>query len=250
MTKKINESGVLTIESGYYTQEPEFGNLVSEALRLGYTIFGYEASEGKNGKDREIEQAENIQKFIEHAPKGKIIIHCGYAHAFENGYPAWGKAMAGRLKENLKIDPFTIDQTMFLEKSDDQYEHEFIKLNTTNYPVVLADQHDRIYNGSNEVKQTDIVVIHPKTQFMDSRPDWVGKGNYRYTIPDSGISQYPVLILAYRAGEFDKNGIPSDVIEVTGRDSGKSLFLAKGKYEIVLKNKNYNIMDKYEIEVK
>lgn len=248
--KKINESRTLTIESGYYTHEPQFGNLISEALRLGYTVFGYEASEGKNGKDREIEQAENIQKFIENAPKGKMIIHCGYAHAFENDYPAWGKAMAGRLKENLKIDPFTIDQTMFLEKSDDQYDHEFIKLNTRNYPVVLADQNDRIYNGSQEGKQTDIVVIHPKTQFIDGRPNWLKKENHKYTIPDSRISQYPVLVLAYRTGEFEKNGIPSDVIEITDKNSYNHLFLAKGKYDIVLKDKNYQITDRYDIIVK
>lgn len=85
---QINERKFPIIESGYYTKEPEFGNLISEALKIGFTLFGYEASEGKNGKEREIEQAENIQKFIEKSGNGKVLIHCGYAHAYENDYPA------------------------------------------------------------------------------------------------------------------------------------------------------------------
>ncbi len=105
----VNETKFPVIETGYYTKEPEFGNLISEALATGFTLFSYEASQGKNGKEREIEQAENIQKFIENNPKAKVLIHCGYAHAYENDYPAWGKAMAGRLKQNMNIDPLTID---------------------------------------------------------------------------------------------------------------------------------------------
>ena len=69
------------------------------------------------GMRREIEQAENIQKFIERNLLGKVLIHCGYAHAYEYDYPAWGKAMAGRLKDIMKIDPLTIDQTMYLIRS-------------------------------------------------------------------------------------------------------------------------------------
>src|SRR5690606_17878963 len=150
----INERKFPIIESGYYTKEPEFGNLISEALKIGFTLFKYEASEGKNGKEREIEQAQNIQNFIESVPAGKVLIHCGYAHAFENDYPAWGKAMAGRLKENMNIDPLTIDQTMFLERSDEENNHLFIQLNNTKQPFVLIDENGHVFNGKSAVKQT------------------------------------------------------------------------------------------------
>lgn len=246
----INAKKCLTVESGYYTQEPAFGNLIAEALKIGYTIFGYEASGGKNGKEREIEQAENIQKFIENAPKGKVIIHCGYAHAYENDYPAWGKAMAGRLKENLKIDPFTIDQTMFMEKSDEKYENQFIKLNTKSHPIILVNKYGNIYNGNKEVNQTDIVVIHPKTQYIDTRPHWLIQGKQKYTIPGNKIPQTPVLILAYRKGEFENNGVPADIIEITNENLDHNLFLSKGNYEIVIKDKDYSTMDQFDIEVK
>lgn len=247
----INEKQMPTIQNGYYTKEPEFGNLISEALKIGFTLFKYEASEGKNGKEREIEQAQNIQNFIESVPAGKVLIHCGYAHAFENDYPAWGKAMAGRLKENMNIDPLTIDQTMFLERSNEENNHLFIQLNNTKEPIVLIDENGNVFNGKSAVKQTDMVIIHPKTEYTNNRPNWLMSGKEKYTIPSSKIKiNEPLLVLAYRINEFEKDGIPVDIIEIIDHTSAKELYLAKGSYTIVMKNKEYTIVDKYTIEVK
>ena len=247
----INERKFPIIESGYYTKEPEFGNLISEALKIGYTLFSYEASEDKNGKEREIEQAENIQKFIESVPNAKILIHCGYAHAFENEYPSWGKAMAGRLKDNTNIDPFTIDQTMFLERSDKENNHLFIKLNDTTEPIVLIDKDGQVFNGNKEIRQTDIVIIHPETKYIDNRPDWLQNGKESYTIPSNKIkNSSPLLLLAYRENEFENNGVPTDIIEINDNKTSKKLYLTKGNYTIVTKDKNYNIIEKYKVEIK
>lgn len=247
----INERKFPVIESGYYTKEPEFGNLIYEALKIGFTLFGYESSMGKNGKEREIEQAENIQKFIESAQDGKVLIHCGYAHAFENEYPSWGKAMAGRLKEKMGIDPLTIDQTLFLESFDTENNHLFIRLNKAKVPVVLIDNDGQVYNGKNENRQTDIVVVHPRTEYIKNRPDWLLNGKESYTIPLQKIkNDDTILVLAYRKNEFEKNGIPADIVEITGTKSLKELFLAKGFYTIVMNDNEYNIFDKYDVEIK
>lgn len=247
----INDRKYPIIESGYYTKEPEFGNLISEALKIGYTLFSYEASKGKNGKEREIEQAENIQKFIESVPKAKVLIHCGYAHAFENEYPSWGKAMAGRLKDNTNIDPFTIDQRMFLERSDKENNHLFIKLNDTTEPIVLIDKDGQVFNGNKEIRQTDIVIIHPETKYIDNRPDWLQNGKESYTIPSNKIkNSSPLLLLAYRENEFENNGVPTDIIEINDNKTSKKLYLTKGNYTIVTKDKNYNIIEKYKVEIK
>jgi len=247
----INERKYPVIDTGYYTKEPEFGNLITEALKIGFTLFNYEATEGKNGKEREIEQAENIQKFIESNPKGKVLIHCGYAHAYENDYPAWGKAMAGRLKENTSIDPLTIDQTMFLEKSDAEYNHLFIKLNKTKEPIILIDESGKIFNGTNENKQTDIVIIPSKTDYINNRPDWLLRGRKAYTIPLSKIEKHePLLILAYRNNEFENNGIPTDIIEITDNKTANELYLIDGVYTIVMKDGNYHVINQYNIEIK
>lgn len=246
----INQRKFAVQESGYYIQEPEFGNLIYEALRIGYTLFGYEAASNKNGKEREIEQAENIQEFIKNNPDGKVLIHCGYAHAFENVYNPWEKAMAGRLKDMLQVDPFTIDQTMFLEKSDPQNNTLFTRMNTTQQPVVLIDENGAVFRGKNTVKQTDVVVIHPPTVYINQRPSWQFQGKEKYTISLAEIqSQLPVLVAAYRVGEYEKNGIPADLIEITNSNSPRDLYLKKGRYTLVFQDKNYLKIDQYDVVI-
>ena len=247
----INVRKYPVLESGYYTKEPEFGTMVQEALKIGFTVFGYEAAPGKNNKAREIEQAANIQRFIETHPKGKVLIHCGFAHAYENDYAAWGKAMAGRLKDLLKIDPLTIDQTMFVEKSDVVNNSLFNRLNRTGEPIVLIDNNGAVFNGKGQNNQTDIVVIHPITHYVDGRPDWFVKGKTRYSIPSSKLNNnQAILALAYRKGEFKNNGIPADVIEITKDSPSRNLYLPAGKYELVIKDFNYAIIQQYPISIK
>jgi hypothetical protein len=80
--------------SGTYSNEPQFGNLIREALEIGYMLFPYEG-EG-NGKPREINQAKNIAAFMKTHTDGKYLIHCVDAHATEGPIKgSWEKAMAG-----------------------------------------------------------------------------------------------------------------------------------------------------------
>jgi REP element-mobilizing transposase RayT len=65
----LNKRKYPTKASGYYSNEPSFGNLIRSALRLGYKIFPYE-SEG-NGKEREIGQANNIKSIMDKNTNGK-----------------------------------------------------------------------------------------------------------------------------------------------------------------------------------
>lgn len=246
----INDRGFPVVKSGFYTKEPEFGNLISEALKIGFILFGYEASNGESGKEREIAQAKNIQHFIENNPPGKVLIHCGYAHVYENEYRAWEKAMAGRIKEFLAIDPFTIDQVPFSEKGSDPFNHYFIKRIDHDYPVVLIDKDGKPFSGLNNAKNTDLVIIYPKTRLVQGRPVWLTKGRTPYKLPPSKAGQLPMLILAYRENEFLQGGIPADIIEIVSAEAqADALFLKKGSYEIVIKGRDYKIIEQYTISV-
>jgi len=245
----INERKFPVLNSGVYTKEPEFGNLLSEALKIGFTVFGYEASKGKNGKEREIEQAQNIKRFIDNHPKGKVLIHCGHDHVFENEYKSWEKAMAGRLKEYMGIDPFTINQALFPEKGNPERNHPFVKGLPKKETVVLQLESGAIFNGLSNPKQTDIVVLHPETNYPNNRPDWLQDGRILYTVPKKKIKNTPVLVTAYRAKEYDQEGVPADIIEINGKEI-PPLYLEPGTYEIILKDKNYTITERYTITLK
>ena len=60
----------------------------------------------------------------------------------------------------------------------------------------------------------------------------------------------PVLVLAYRKGEFDQNGVPADVIEIVDSKQDADLVLKNGTYEIVIKDQNYKVVERYNLEIK
>ncbi|PKH68507.1 hypothetical protein CXF59_04080 [Flavobacterium sp. ALD4] len=79
----INKIKFLILESGYYTREPQMANLLKEASKIGFTLFKHEISDGSNGKEREIGQAENIAKLIKENQNSKFLILCGWDHVIE-----------------------------------------------------------------------------------------------------------------------------------------------------------------------
>lgn len=239
----INERNYATKESGYYTNEPEFGNMIYEARQIGFIIFGYEAAEGKNGKEREIEQARNIQQFIQKHSNGKVIIHCGFDHVFEGEVRSWEKAMAGRLKEYTGIDPFTIDQVKFSERSSPELSHYFVYATNSATAFVLIDPKLGPFRGLG-TPQTDVVIIHPMIPYFRERPDFRSRGRKAFWISRylSATQAYPVQVLAYREGEQGK-GIPADIIELKSEQDKTPVMLAPGEYMLLFRDKNYQVID-------
>ncbi|MFC6996342.1 hypothetical protein [Rufibacter roseus] len=233
----INQRKYPVQESGYYAKEPQFGNLIREAMRLGFTVFGYDA-EG-NGKVREIGQARNIQKVLQRDPKAKIILHCGFDHINEGPSQAWEKAMAGRLKEFTGIDPFTIDQEAYTETSDNRFDQPFFQLSRLDYPAVYVHKDTgKPFAGSGQYRTVDAVVVHPRTTYVSGRPNWLWFGGKRksYQIPPAKIKLgFPCLVMAYKAGE-NELAVPMDVVEFNSAQDIKPLVLPKGSYRVKLKD--------------
>ncbi|KQC01057.1 hypothetical protein [Pedobacter sp. Hv1] len=252
--KLINERKFPVVESGFYTQEPQMANLIAEALKIGFTVFGYEAKAGKNGKEREIEQAKNIAEMMAKNPDAKVLIHCGFDHVIEGtpGNKSWEKAMAGRLKEYTNIDPFTIDQVSYSPKGDVKYNSPYINLTNAMMPLIMVAANGKTFNGPEGTDRTDCRVIHPVERLIAGRAHWLNEGVQRksYIIPKSKISAYPALVLAYRLKEYDKNGIPADIIELDNQQAIANLILAKGDYKIIIKNADYQITNQYQQEIK
>lgn len=247
----INERNYAIKESGYYTNEPEFGNLIQEARKLGFIIFAYEATDGKNGKEREIEQAQNIKRYRQAHPEGKVIVHCGFDHVFEGEVRNWEKAMAGRLKEYTGIDPFTIDQVKFSERSSPELSHYLVNATSKKEAFVLIDTQQQPFRGNNTPPQTDLVIIHPRTRYEWERPHWRANGRKTYWLPKKILRSkvYPLQVLAYRAAEAEK-GIPADLVQLESAADKKPLYLPAGKYILELRNKAYEIVSRRLIKVR
>ena len=232
-----------SMASGYYTIQPQYGNLIRTALKEGFYAFSYEdTSRIRSPKLREINQAKNIKAILDTNPHAKIIIHCGFDHLSEGQLSStWEKAMAGRLKEYTGIDPFTIDQIKWTEHSDAEHENLFFKNINLNYNAVFIDSAGNMFNGSPHNDRCDIRVYHPRTKWINGRPNWVFENEkYSFFINNKIKVSFPCLVFAYYAEENCNFAVATDIIELKSKNDKVALSLKKGAYNIIIKDSKGN----------
>ncbi|WP_218598614.1 hypothetical protein [Polaribacter sp. NJDZ03] len=234
----LNNRKYPILKTGHYIKDPQFGNLVRDALEIGYNLFAYESVEDVNGKLREIEQAKNIEKVINAKPNEKFLIHCGFDHASEGIHSYWEKAMAGRLAEFTNINPLTINQVVYSEKSKSEFNNPLLKALNIKESSVLIDKDNNPFRYERGETWTDIAVFHPNTKYVDNRPGWLFKnGNENVSIDLTEIKiEFPVMVLAFKKGENIDVAVPVDITEMHEKKQNCNLGLKKGIYEIVVTN--------------
>ena len=224
--------------TGYYVKDPQFGDLVRTALEIGYYVFSYEDTTDADGKEREIHQAKNIQRVIENKPKEKFLIHCGFAHALKGNVSGWERAMAGRLEEYTEIQPLTVNQVYYSEKSKPEFNNPLLKALNLIEPTVLIDGMGNPMRYEYRESFSDIAVLHPNTNYVNGRPDWLFNNGNKATqlnLKDINIS-FPVMVFAYKKGEDIAAAVPIDIVEIENQTDQTLLALRKGQYEIVVQN--------------
>lgn len=236
--------------SGYYTSDPQFGNLIREALELGFTLFSYDTFDYGGGRPREIAQAEAIQEVMKNNPNDKVLIHGGFEHAMEGKHKTWELAMAGRIREFTGFDPLTIDQTIYSEKSNPDYNHPLLKAAKVNQPTVLVNASSNPIGYQRGASYMDIAVLHPTTSYVGARPDWLFKADYKKSILSlEGLElNFPLMILAFRSNEDIKNAVPVDIVEYESRIEIAQLALLQGHYKIILTDGNSSLMTHIQVE--
>ena len=197
---------VLLGETGFYSNEPVYGDMLRTALNMGYTLVPYEG-EGF-GVDREKDEAKNlVERILDNDPDAKFILLGGFGHiADRNGWYAMGRYF----KEQSGIDPFTMDCIFF----DDAY-GETDSLQTVYYdlidampnrePIIFYDTVKRIYPCTSGM---DVTCCLPRTRFIeDNIPDWkLYNGKVLFTLNRRFI---------------DKNGFPEGCVSAFLKSEGE-----------------------------
>lgn len=233
---KINETKLLTLHDGYYTKEPQFGNLINKALALGYYVFGYEYTDDPT--NRESGQAKNISAVLNQHPDAKILIHCGFNHLVEDKHPSGIRTMAQELRQLTGTDPFTIDQVVFSEHHDRSYEHPLYKNFNVEKPAVLSDKEGQLISLNGDSSIVDLRVIHPPTQLVHGRPAWLYRnGQWKNKYLDNPEIRFPATLLVYPYGREDENSVPVDIIEINNPQE-KALVLPPGKFTVKIKDRD------------
>ncbi len=237
-------------ETGHYTKDPQFGDLIREALEIGYHVFAYENVGEGTAKQREIEQARNIEKVLNSRPNEKFLIHCGFDHALEGALRSREKAMAGRLTEYTAIDPFTINQVAYSERSKPEFNHPLLKALNATEPSVIIDKENHPLKYTRGEAWADIAVFHPQTTYKQDRPHWIFEyGNKHVPIALNDIDiEYPVMVLAFKKGEDISVAIPMDIAEIKSKIDSCHLGLKKGDYNIVITNGNQSFTFEQQVE--
>ena len=197
---------VLRGETGWYSDEPVFGDLFRTALNMGYTLVPYEGD--GFGVDREVNQAKNLVKnILDKDPEAKFLLLGGFGHiADRNGWYSMGRYF----KEQSSIDPFTMDCIFF----DDAY-GETDSLQTVYYnlidampnrePIFLYDTVKHNYPSNSGM---DATCCLPRTHFIeDNIPDWkLYNGKVLFTLDRRFI---------------DKNGFPKGCVSAFLKSEGE-----------------------------
>ena len=224
--------------SGTYVKEPAFGNMIREALSLGYQIVGYE----KLGKERELYQAKNLARIFEYDPSAKMVIHCGYGHLIES--PAKRKnrtdtLMAAHLKAITNINPLTIDQTNYYYLTDI---NEIVFNETSATSPQCLTLNDTIFKSHLAEQQNywDMTVFHPPIEYTEGRPHWLtlDSKNKKFVLDASKIViDYPIRIKLHEA-EDRLDAVPIDILESYDYQDDYTLYGKIDNAKFVIQNIN------------
>ncbi|MGI4833347.1 MAG: hypothetical protein ACRYFK_07780 [Janthinobacterium lividum] len=113
----LRQRGYPVAASGFYTNEPHFGNLIRQARQLGFRLIAYDALSA----DRERDEARNlIAATLGPHPQARVVVLAGHGHINE---ASSAQSMAAWVHKLTGIDPLTIEQTQAAQAGSGQWQH-------------------------------------------------------------------------------------------------------------------------------
>lgn len=251
---KLAERGYPVLNSGRLTREPLFGDMIRQALEIGYTLYAFEPTPTELGKAKKVVQksvggnlskeqlnevsrkwakALNISRIYQKNPDAKVLVYCSKSNLREDLDGAQ-QNISGWLKQLSSVDPFTIDQGTLTEKCSENT-HPLFSKRKVKEPTIWLNK-DQVFNTYNPIA-LDLQIQHPKAVAAHGRPNWLNMNGYRKPLafnPDKHGMTYPCLVMAYKEGEDTDFAVPVDALEFPTNEAKLSLMLPKGKYKLIL----------------
>ncbi|XRD86294.1 hypothetical protein ISN73_15975 [Dyella acidisoli] len=258
--------GYVTETSGSeYVLEPLYGEIVRQAIRLGYTIVAYDPEDAAS-ENRDGEEALTLKKKVfDKDSQAKLFVHAGYAHIDKAGgnLGSGVQPMAMQLKRLVGEDPLSVDQTQFHDVAVGGLDFGFYNTVASHFPaqepyVLRARSDGTIWSSNpqqhdvtvvlppasdsdldvNGIVHSDVLrreVILPRPPFdLDRRPPWLTLGGARVAYPistDLCDSQIPCVIDAHYPNEPD-GATPADRYTFLHKHSHNNLYLFPGHYRL------------------
>lgn len=252
-----------TVDTGFYSSEPIFGDFVRQTALAGYQMVAYEIEPGQRKvnpqkdvnasiKERENAQSDNlIQHVLEKHKNAKLFIYVGYSHATENWQTledgsklGW---MAAQIAEKTGIDPLTIDQVggSYNPKSN-QIDPVFQLIQSEQaltQPSLLRDPNGAWLSSDRYYQKTDLTVFHPVQEMLDGRPNWLRMAGYRkpHTIENSEwFVEANTLVQAFIDAEGE-DALPVDQLLLDSAKGSSTFLLPVGSYRTEIRTKDGSV---------
>lgn len=241
--------GYPTRATGYYTSEPVYGELIREALRLGYTLVSYDG--GGNRGPREQHEAEIIACLLKTDPKARVVAIGGFGHISEkpdDAYP--GGLMGFRFKQMTGIDPLTVSSTVLVNVDPATLVFPARDKGRSSEAYALVNNEGVPYGSD----RFDLIVYarHPAHR-NDNGGSWLELGGDRKRTPITAAgchATFPCLLEAQADGESTE-AIPSDrCVIASATPPGCNLYLRPGRYRIASYDENVKQLDSGGITVR
>ncbi len=266
---KLQSRGYPVKNSGFYTEEPIYAEMVRTALKLGFKVIAYEALSNATGNAREAEQARNIYREVfKKDPSARLVVNAGYAHIQESGSFLGGSSMAEHLHRLTGIDPLTVEQTVLFPhqsaKDDYPYYTQVMQQLRPTVPIVFVNKAGKPWALR---KGYDVSVFFPQQHYHRGRPTWLSLGGLRkpYFVTGQRCNNtFPCLVEARYADE-GPDAIPADRVALdpvplgattTERVSNglimpvSDLYLRPGKYRLTYSDENAQPLFQQDITVR
>jgi hypothetical protein len=266
----LQKRGYPTADSGFYTREPIYAEMVREALKLGYKVVAYEADDQYQGDAREAQQARNLAKLFKDDPNTRLVVNAGYAHIQKQGKFLGAQSMAEHFVDDTGIQPLSVEQTMLISHDGSALDHPYytsvVQSLDPVQPIVFVDKGGKPWSLR---PGYDVSVFFPMTRSRDGRPTWLTLGGLRTPYHVDGSicqNQFPCLIEARYAGEGEDavaaDRMVLDVIplttvgEIKVTTSGSNvtpsgeLYLRPGNYRLSVTDENNSTITRQSITVR
>jgi hypothetical protein len=242
--------GYPLVRTGFYIQDPVFGNLVREALAIGYTLVTYETTQRHDGTARDREQALNIYRNTWQKDKaGKVLVHAGYGHINEKGSP-W-VPMGAQLKELVGQDLLTVDQQVMLGLTEAQQANPYYTYAISHFdlrePVVFGGNYGQVLIDPMLTDYLDVQVYHPITTYTKGRPGWLITEGVRLVELPQAFARYPGYLLQAAPAKESHDTVPVDQFVI---GTGDALVLPPGSYELRIIDCQGALRGKAQLRVK
>lgn len=237
--------GYPTAASGFYANEPIYGEMIRAALHLGYKVVAYDADEGDVGA-REEAGARALAAIVQRDPNARIVVNAGFSHIQKSGDYLGSSSMAERFRKISGVEPLSIEQTMMIEHATTAQDHPYyraaIDKEHIDAPFVFVDAAGKTWTL--KPARYDVSVFFPPQKLRDGRPEWPSLGGARRAVEVDSADckkKLPCLIEAKYANEGD-DAVAADRVMLDTGSERSVLYVFPGTYRVRALDRDGNVI--------